>query len=72
MHKLIRRLLGMGPTVAELHRAALMELGQYMLAGYAEGLRNPRPLTAEEMAELMAYTGAVAHRSFSALYDDEG
>ncbi|MFE2469726.1 hypothetical protein [Streptomyces mirabilis] len=71
MHKLIRRLLGMGPTVAELHRAALTELGQAMAAGFAEGLRDPRPLTAEEMAELMAYTGGVAHRSFSALYSDE-
>lgn len=47
-------------------------LGREMAAAVAEGLRNPRPLTAEEWAHLDAYTGAVARRSFSALYDDEG
>ncbi|MFF2094848.1 hypothetical protein [Streptomyces sp. NPDC058202] len=69
MHKLIRRMLGIGPTV--LHRDALFEVGHAMAAGFAEGLRDPRPLTAEEMAELMAYTGSVARRSFSTLYDED-
>ncbi|MFJ2004798.1 hypothetical protein [Streptomyces chartreusis] len=71
MHRVIRRLFGLGPTIAEQHRAALESLGRSMVDGFTEGLRNPRPLTAAEMAELMEYTGRVARRSFSALYDDE-
>lgn len=71
MRRLIRCLLGMGPTTAELHRDALMSLGQSIAAGLAEGLRDPRPLTAEEMDHLMAYTGGVARRSFPSLYDDQ-
>lgn len=46
-------------------------LGQEMTAAFVEGLRNPRPLTAAEWAHLDAYAGAVARRSFSALYEDE-
>ncbi|MEV6791262.1 hypothetical protein AB0M87_04505 [Streptomyces sp. NPDC051320] len=71
MHRLIRRLLGMGPTVAGRDRAALEHLGRQMAAGFAEGLRDPRPLTPQETAHLVAYAGGVARRSFSELYDDE-
>ncbi|WP_406168906.1 hypothetical protein [Streptomyces sp. NBC_00996] len=66
MRRLIRRLLSR-PTTSERYAA----LGCAMAERFAEGLRDPRPLTAEEMANLTAYTGAVARRSFSALYDDE-
>lgn len=61
----------MGPSVAEQHRAALEYLGRQMVDGLAEGLRDPRPLTAEETARVMAYTGRVARRSFPSLYDEE-
>ncbi|MFI6560413.1 hypothetical protein [Streptomyces sp. NPDC050534] len=66
MHRLIRRLLGR-PTTSERYAS----LGRAMADSFAAGLRDPRPLTAEEWANLDAYTGAVARRSFSALYDDE-
>ncbi|MEV5953739.1 hypothetical protein AB0M11_08170 [Streptomyces sp. NPDC051987] len=66
MHRLIRRLLGR-PTISEQYAS----LGRAMADSFAAGLRDPRPLTAEEMAELDAYTGAVARRSFPMLYDDE-
>jgi hypothetical protein len=42
-----------------------------MAEGLAEGVRDPRPLTAEETDHLMAYAGHVARRSFSVLYDGE-
>jgi hypothetical protein len=71
MHRLIRRMLGMGPSPAEAHRAALKAIGRNMIDGMAQGIRDPRPLTAEEMEHLMAHAGAVAHRAFPALYDDE-
>jgi len=71
MQRLIRRLLGMGPSVAEQHRTALERLGLAIVDGWAEGLRDPRPLAPEELAELMAYAGAVARRSFPTLYDED-
>jgi hypothetical protein len=71
LRRTLRRLLGLGPTIAERDRAALHQLGRAMADGYAEALRDPRPLTPDETAHLMAYTGAVARRSFPALYDDE-
>lgn len=74
MHRLIRlarRARGMGPTTAEQHRAALEHIGRAMVDGWAEGVRNPRPLTAEEMDHVLAYAGAMARRAFPALYDDE-
>jgi len=71
MHRFIRRLLGLGPTVAEQHRAALEHMGRCLVDDLAEGLRDPRPLTAEEMANVAAYSGAVARRAFPSLYDDE-
>ncbi|MET7479550.1 hypothetical protein ABZT17_35025 [Streptomyces sp. NPDC005648] len=67
MHRLIRRLLGMGPSPSEVHRAA----GRVVTDLFVLGLQDPRPLTAKEMDRLMAYTGGVARRSFSALYEDE-
>lgn len=66
MNHLIRRLLRR-PTTSERYEA----LGRAMADSFAAGLRDPRPLTAEEMDHLTAYTGGVARRSFSALYDDE-
>ncbi|MFE5037136.1 hypothetical protein [Streptomyces sp. NPDC056683] len=71
MRRLLRRLLGMGPTIADRDRAALEHLGRCIAAGMTEGLANPQPLTPGEMARAMAYAGAVAHRSFPTLYDDE-
>lgn len=68
MHRLIRRLLGMGPSPSE----AALAGGRAFVDLFVQGLQDPRPLTAEEMDHLMAYTGGVARRSFSALYDDEG
>jgi hypothetical protein len=67
MHRLIRRLLGMGPGPAEATRAA----GQVFVDLLVQGLQDPRPLTPEEMDHLMTYSGGVARRSFSTLYDDE-
>lgn len=67
MHRLIRRLLAMGPGPSEAGLAA----GRVFLDLFVAGLQDPRPLTADEMDHLMAYTGGVARRSFSALYDDE-
>lgn len=61
----------MGPSVAEQHRAALEHLGRCFIDGFAEGLRDPRLLTPTETAQVMAYSGAAARRSFWALYDDE-
>ena len=66
MHRLIRRLLGR-PTISERYES----IGRAMADSFAAGLRDPRPLTAEEMEHLMTYTGGVARRSFPALYDDE-
>lgn len=66
MNRLIRRLLKK-PTTAERYES----LGRAMADSFATGLRDPRPLTAEEMDHLMAYAGGVARRSFSALYGDE-
>ncbi|MHC3474683.1 hypothetical protein ACYF6T_39150 [Streptomyces sp. 7R007] len=66
MHRLIRRLLGR-PTTSERYAS----FGRALADSFAAGLRNPRPLTAEEWAELDAHTGMVARRSFPALYDDE-
>lgn len=66
MLHLIRRLLKR-PSTAERYES----LGRAMTDSFVAGLQDPRPLTAEEMAELMAYTGGVARRSFSTLYDDE-
>lgn len=60
-------MLGMGPSPSE---AALAD-GRVFEDLVVQGLQDPRPLTAEEWAELDAYTGAVARRSFWALYDDE-
>ncbi|MFJ8488443.1 hypothetical protein ACIRBZ_08635 [Streptomyces sp. NPDC094038] len=71
MRRFLRRLLGMGPTIADRDRAALEYLGQFIAVGLGEGLADLRPLTPVEMARAMAYAGAVARRSFSALYDDE-
>ncbi|MEU8932372.1 hypothetical protein AB0D30_21080 [Streptomyces sp. NPDC048409] len=71
---LARRLssvLGLGPTTAELLGAALERLGRKMGENLAAGLRDPRPLTAEELANLDTYCACAAHRSFSALYDDQ-
>ncbi|WDO05540.1 hypothetical protein ME763_07665 [Streptomyces murinus] len=68
MNRLIRRLLGMGPSPSEVALAG----GRVLMDQFVQGLQDPRPLTAEEMAGLMDYTGGVARRSFSALYDDEG
>lgn len=70
MNQLLRRLLGMGPSVAARDRAALEHLGRAMAAGFAEGLRDPRPRTPQETAHMLAYAGAVARRSFPALYDE--
>jgi hypothetical protein len=72
MHRLIRRVLGMGPSPAEAQRTALEALGRDMVTGMAQGLRDPRPLTADEMDRLVGQAGGVAHRAFPALYDDEG
>ena len=66
MKRLLRRLLGR-PTISERYES----VGRAMADSLVAGLRDPRPLTAEEWAELDAYTGAVARRSFWALYDDE-
>ncbi|MCI3277511.1 hypothetical protein [Streptomyces cylindrosporus] len=66
MNRLVRRLLGR-PSISERYES----FGRALAESMAAGLRDPRPLTAEEWAELDAYTGAVARRSFSALYDDE-
>ncbi|MFZ4160401.1 hypothetical protein ACOZDE_18520 [Streptomyces griseoincarnatus] len=71
MLRSLRRALGLGPTVAERHRAALLALGSSMAAGLAEGVKDPRPLTPMETEHLLTYTGTVARRSFPALYDDE-
>ncbi|WP_331733919.1 hypothetical protein OG345_40770 (plasmid) [Streptomyces sp. NBC_01220] len=71
MNRLLRRLLGMGPSPAVMDRAALEHLGRQMADGFAKGLQDPRPLTPEETAHVMAHSGAVARRSFSTLYDDE-
>jgi hypothetical protein len=71
MNRLLRRFLGMGPSIAELDRAALEHLGRQMVAGVTEGLRDPRPLTPAETAHMMAHSGAVARRSFPTLYDDK-
>jgi hypothetical protein len=71
MHRLLRRLLGMGPTIAERDRAALEHLGRLMADGFAVGLRDPRPLTPEETAHMLAYTGGVVRRSFPSLYDED-
>ncbi|WDO09944.1 hypothetical protein ME763_32155 [Streptomyces murinus] len=67
MHRLIRRMLGMGPSPSEAAHTA----GGAFLDLFVQGLQDPRPLTAEEMEHLMSYAGGVARRSFSALYDDE-
>lgn len=71
MRRLIRRLLGMGPTTAELHRDALMSVGHSIASGLAEGLRNPDPQDPERQAQALAYAERVARRSFPAVYDDE-
>ena len=71
MRHLIRRLLGLGPTIAEQHCAALETLSRAMIDGLAEGLRNPGPPDPERLAVALAYAEGVAHRSFSMLYDDE-
>jgi hypothetical protein len=71
MHRLLRRLLGMGPSPAEQHRVMLEHLSRQMIEGFTEGLRDPRPLKPEETTRVLAYSGAVARRSFPALYDDE-
>jgi hypothetical protein len=71
MHRLLRRLLGMGPTIAARDRAALEYLGRCFADGLTEGLRDPRPLTPAETAHMLAYTGGVARRAFPSLYDDE-
>lgn len=71
MHRLIRRLLGLGPTTAELHRDALMSAGRTITAGLAEGLSRTDPPDPEKLAAALAYSEAVARRSFPALYDDE-
>jgi hypothetical protein len=63
----LRRMLVRKPSMSEQYE----RFGRELAAAFVEGLRDPRPLTAEEWAELDAYTGAVARRSFSALYDDE-
>ena len=67
MHRVFRRLLGLGPSPSEVTLAD----GQEFIGLVVQGLQDPRPLTAEELANLYAYTGAVARRSFSMLYDDE-
>ena len=67
MHRVFRRLLGVGPSPSEVTLAA----GREFLGLVVQGLQDPRPLTAEEWAHLDAYTSAVARRSFSMLYDDE-
>lgn len=67
VHRLIRRLLDRKPTFSEQY----MRLGQSMATAFTEGLCNPRPLSAEELANLDAYCAGVAHRSFPALYIDE-
>jgi hypothetical protein len=61
----------MGPTIAERDRAALEHLGCCIADGFAEGLRDPRPLTPEETAHMLAYTGGVVRRSFPSLYDED-
>lgn len=71
MRKLMRRLLGIQPGPAALYGEALVRVGRDVAAGFAEGLRDPRPLTPGEMAHLLDHCEGVAHRSFSALYDDE-
>lgn len=70
--RLVRWALCMGPTTAERHRIALLALGASMSEGLAEGVRDPRPLTAEEADRVAAHAGLVARRSFGALYEDEG
>lgn len=67
MHRVFRRLLGLGPSPSE----AALAGGQKLVDLVVRGLQDPRPLTAEELDNLMAYTGRVARRSFSALYEDE-
>ncbi|MGW1498935.1 hypothetical protein ACWCQW_10245 [Streptomyces mirabilis] len=69
MRTLIRRLLGVRPNPFD--RASMAVLSKAVVDGFTEGLRDPRPLTATEMAHLMAYCEGVARRSFSTLYDDE-
>ncbi|MEU8906983.1 hypothetical protein [Streptomyces mirabilis] len=69
MHRLIRRLLGIRPSPFD--RASVAILSTAVVDGFSEGLRDPRPLSPEEMGRLMAYCEGVARRSFSTLYDDE-
>ena len=45
--------------------------GRELIARAAAGLDDPRPLTAAEAAEMLAYSEGVAKRAFWALYDDE-
>lgn len=56
-----------GVSISEQYRAA----GAGIAAAFVAGLNDPRPLTAQEMADLAAHAGGVARRSFPALYEDD-
>ncbi|MFF4733501.1 hypothetical protein ACFY3M_51650 [Streptomyces mirabilis] len=67
MHRLIHRPLGMGPNPLEVSRVYMTAV----VTGWAEGVQRREPLTAQEMAHVLEYSGGVARRAFPALYDNE-
>lgn len=66
MRRLNRRLRGT-PSVS----AAMNAVGVGMAESLAKGVRDPRPLSEEDLAALLQYSGGVARRAFPALYDGE-
>lgn len=66
MRRLFRRLLGRSSVSADW-----LAGGALLTEALIQGLKDPRPLTEEELAEMMAHSEGVARRSFSTLYDDE-
>ena len=63
---MFRRLLGIR-SPSKMHEAA----GRELIARAAAGLNDPRPLTAEETAGMLAYAEGVTRRAFPALEEDD-
>ena len=62
----LRRMLGIRSPSGEYEAA-----GRELLARQAAGLNDPRPLTADEMGEMLAYAEGVTRRAFPELHEDE-
>ena len=50
---------------------AYAKAAQRHMDALADGFRNPEPLAADELANLLTHASGAARRSFPALYDDE-